>query len=45
MDAWYKDDKGIKYFVTMEVRVFIKALIQHIPDTNFKMIRYYGTYS
>ncbi|RCV65349.1 putative transposase, partial [Methanophagales archaeon] len=24
---------------------FIKALIQHIPDRNFKMIRYYGAYS
>jgi len=42
---WYKDDKGIKHFVTMEVRVFIEALIQHIPDRNFKMIRYYGAYS
>jgi hypothetical protein len=42
---WYKDDKGIKHFVRMEVRVFIKALIQHIPDRNFKMIRYYGAYS
>jgi hypothetical protein len=28
-------DKGIKHFVTMEVRVFIEALIQHIPDRNF----------
>jgi len=29
----------------MEVQEFIKALIQHIPDRNFKMIRYYGAYS
>jgi hypothetical protein len=42
---WYKDHDGNKHFVTMEVRGFIKALIQHIPDRNFKMIRYYGAYS
>ena len=29
----------------MTVREFIKAPIQHIPDRNFKMIRYYGAYS
>jgi tRNA G26 N,N-dimethylase Trm1 len=29
----------------MDVLEFIKALIQHIPDRNFKMIRYYGAYS
>ena len=42
---WYKDHEGKKHFVTMEVQEFIKALIQHIPDLNFKMIRYYGAYS
>jgi hypothetical protein len=42
---WYKDREGKRHFVTMEVREFIKALIQHIPDRNFKMIRYYGAYS
>jgi len=31
--------------VTMKVREFIKALIQHIPDRHFKMIRHYGAYS
>ena len=34
----------LKHFVTMKVQEFIKALIQHIPDRNFKMIRYYGAY-
>ncbi|HDN65232.1 MAG TPA: hypothetical protein ENF23_02875 [Methanosarcinales archaeon] len=29
----------------MMAREFIKALIQHIPDRNFKMIRYYDEYS
>jgi hypothetical protein len=42
---WYKDREGERHFVTMEVQEFIKALIQHIPDRNFKMIRYYGAYS
>lgn len=42
---WYEDREGERHFVTMEVREFIKALIQHIPDRNFKMIRYYGAYS
>lgn len=31
--------------MTMTVREFIQALIQHIPDRNFKTIRYYGAYS
>jgi hypothetical protein len=42
---WYEDREGKRHFVTMQVREFIKALIQHIPDRNFKMIRHYGAYS
>nr|QNO57136.1 hypothetical protein BDIJAAHH_00009 [Methanosarcinales archaeon ANME-1 ERB7] len=42
---WYEDHEGKRHFVTMDVRVFIRALIQHIQDRNFKMIRYYGAYS
>ena len=41
---WYKDHEDKKIYVTMEVEKFIQALIQHIPDRNFKMIRYYGSY-
>jgi hypothetical protein len=41
---WYKDHNGDKYYETMDVFDFIEALIQHIPDPNFKMIRYYGAY-
>lgn len=41
---WYMNRDGMKKFVTMDVFEFIKALIQHIPDRNFKMIRYYGAY-
>ena len=42
---WYGDHDGTRHFVTMTVREFIQSLIQHIPDRNFKMIRYYGAYS
>ncbi len=42
---WYRDPEGKRCFVTMTVREFIRALIQHIPNRNFKMIRYYGAYS
>jgi hypothetical protein len=35
---WYKDREDERHFVTMTVQEFIKALIQHIPDRNFKMI-------
>ncbi len=42
---WYNDHEGVRHFVIMELQEFIKALIQHIPDRNFKMIRYYGAYS
>ena len=42
---WYKDNDGVKHVVTMGVFQFIEALIQHIPDRQFKMIRYYGAYA
>lgn len=42
---WYRDHEDKRCFVTMTVREFIRALIQHIPDRNFKMIRHYGAYN
>jgi len=42
---WYKDNDGVRNVVTMGVFQFIEALIQHIPDRQFKMIRYYGAYA
>jgi len=42
---WYKDDKGVVHFVTMGVEEFIHAVIDHIPDEQFKTIRHYGVYS
>ena len=41
---WYKDNDGLTHVVSMDVFEFIEALIQHIPDRQFKMIRYYGAY-
>lgn len=34
-----------KYVVSMVMFEFIEALIQHIPNRQFKMIRYYGAYA
>lgn len=52
---YYFDGKMVKFFYTnnedtridvvMAVEQFITALIQHIPPSQFKMIRYYGAYA
>lgn len=43
---WYKDhESGKRIEQTMDVEEFIKRVIRHIPDRQFKMIRYYGIYS
>jgi hypothetical protein len=42
---WYKDNDGLTHVVSMDVFEFIEALIQHVPDRQFKMIRYYGAYA
>lgn len=42
---FYEDDKKEKHYVTMTVFEFIEALIKHIPEPNFKMVRWYGIYS
>lgn len=41
---WYKDNEGVKHSRTMGVFEFMEAILQHIPDRQFKMIRYYGAY-
>ena len=41
---WYVDNEGKRHYKTMAVFDFIRAIIQHIPDRNFKMIRYYGAH-
>ncbi len=43
---WYDDHKtGKRINVTEHVYTFIAKLIRHIPDENFKNIRYYGLYA
>lgn len=42
---WFKDNGGVKNIVSMAIFEFIEALIQHIPNRQFKMIRYYGAYA
>ena len=46
MRFYYLDHKT-KRRVVCELRVFdfIASVVQHIPEKNFKMIRYYGLYS
>lgn len=41
----YFDHKEVKHDVVLSVDEFISALIQHIPEPHFKMIRYYGAYA
>lgn len=41
---WYVDNEGVKHYVTMSVDEFISAVIGHIPDKQFKTVRYYGVY-
>lgn len=41
---WYEDNEDIRHYRTMTTFEFIQAIIQHIPERNFKMIRYYGAY-
>lgn len=42
---YYINNEDTRVNVSMSVNDFITALIQHIPPTQFKMIRYYGAYS
>ena len=45
MTFWYNDHAaGEKQYRKMEVMDFISAVVGHIPDRNFKTIRYYGVY-
>lgn len=41
---YYESYQGIKT-KTMKVFDFISAIIQHIPEKNFRLVRYYGIYS
>lgn len=40
-----KDSIGKKKFLTYSIDQFIKCVVQHIPEKNFKQIRYFGFYA
>ena len=41
---WYLDNEGGRHYRTMAVFDFMRAIVQHIPDRQFKVIRHYGAY-
>jgi len=41
---WYKDNNEVRHTVVMKLDEFIGSIVRHIPDRQFKMIRYYGVY-
>ena len=41
----YEDHDGNVHYKIMLVNEFISAIIQHVPEKNQKLIRYYGYYS
>ena len=41
----HKEEQIIRHDVTLQVDGFISALLQHIPEPQFKMIRHYGAYA
>ena len=40
----YEDHQKVRHDIVMSTEKFIGSLIQHIPEKQFKMIRYYGAY-
>ena len=42
---WYETNTGERITKTMNVLNFIKAIVGHIPEPQFKMIRHYGLYA
>lgn len=42
---WSDHKTGVRKQRTLLVDAFIEALLQHVPERNFKMVRYYGVYA
>lgn len=42
---YYEDHDKIKHYKIMLIEEFISAIIQHIPEKNQRLVRYYGVYS
>jgi hypothetical protein len=41
---WFEDNEGRRHYRTMAADHFIGAVVQHVPERQFKMIRHYGAY-
>ncbi len=41
----HREEEVVRHDVIMHVDNFISALIQHVPEKQFKMVRYYGAYA
>jgi hypothetical protein len=42
---YYKDNQEMIHYKILLAEEFISAIIQHIPDKNFRLVRYYGVYA
>ena len=42
---YWEDNQGVIHYKIMLVHDFISAIIQHIPERNERLVRYYGCYS
>lgn len=42
---YYDDHKKKRHYVKMRVEQFIASIIQHVPEKNMRLIRYYGAHS
>ena len=42
---YYRDHQKKIYYKILLVNDFISAIIKHIPDKHFRLVRYYGAYS
>lgn len=42
---YYEDNEGNKHYKIMLGEEFISAIIQHIPEKNQRLVRYYGIFS
>jgi len=42
---WYEENSGNKVVKSMIVLDFIKAIVGHIPESQFKTVRHYGLYA
>lgn len=45
MGFWFEDNEGVRHDRVMAADEFIAAVVQHVPERQFKMIRHYGAYS